>query len=164
MKYIVLFFILTNFTIEVPWMHKTYLPMEKVVKSINQYYSDCMVYPTQIDGLESLIYSKKTCWKGPYASEKELYDNISKQKYIYLIDNNNTFSLISVGEDGILNTNDDFKSTDNKIQKATTISIYISKSNHQKFMFKMYVLLIVFLLLVLLKYHKKILILFLPRK
>lgn len=71
----------------------------------DRFYYDTLRYPTEEEGLKSLIIDPGVeDWKGPYVNiiKPDPWHN----KYIYIL-SNNTVTVFSTGPDGIANTDDD---------------------------------------------------------
>ena len=162
MKYIIIF-ILSTYSIEIPWTHKSYLPIYKVIQALNDYYKDCKNFPSMEETLYELIASDKDCWDGPYMLKKQLYDRISKKQYKYKLDGN-IITIISAGKDGVFGTHDDFKNSDNKATRTQIISLYVSDANFYNFIQKIFMLLGFLVLLFFIKYRKFLLNFFLKNK
>jgi hypothetical protein len=130
-----------------------YFPIFKIQRSLENYYQDCETYPTELEGLEELLFSEKECWIGPYLLQQDLVDRMSQQKFKYFI-NQEGYEIVSVGKDKFIKTEDDFKSSDNKVQKQKIIYLYKSQEDFESFMNKVAYITLIFLILVLLKYRK----------
>ena len=150
---IILFYISTTYASGFSWIHKSYFPIYKIERSLKDYYQDCGSFPTESEGLDEFLYSEKECWKGPYLFENNLIDNISQQRFQYFI-NQGEYEILSVGYDGIINTEDDFNSTDSEDEKQKNIYLYTSKENFDSFIKKIVFITLGFLILVLMKSRK----------
>ena len=149
---IILFYVSTTFTSSIPWIHKLYFPINKIERSLNDYYQDCRGFPSESEGLDELLHSKKECWNGPYQLEENLIDRISQQRFQYFIEQSE-YKIVSVGHDGIINTEDDFKSSDSKDEIQKNIYLYKSKEEFHSFIQKIIYIVLGLSLLVLLKYR-----------
>lgn len=100
----------------------TYFLMSKIKLNISEYEFDCKHSP---QNLKLLIASKESCWLGPYLREKDLIDRFGNA----FIFDNQIQNIISVGKDGVFNTEDDMTSIDNESKRLKMKRVYSSENN-----------------------------------
>ena len=101
-----------------------YIYINKISLAINSFQLDCNSSP---ENLDILVKSNEACWLGPYLRDKELIDRFGHK--LHYIKHNDNYTLVSVGQDGILNTDDDLSSSDSESKINNLRYLYREKNN-----------------------------------